>query len=280
LSVAAAVVHVWDLSHAPTAPNARWACTTLSPAELERAASLQTAEHRQRFVISHALMRHTAAEALGEAAASVQIDQTCPRCRRPHGKPRLLDHPAWELSLSHAGDLVAVLLVRGRGGVDVELTGRAAAAPHLATRAFTAAERLVLAGLGHDPALATWFWTAKEATIKAYGALVPHLGADFADSSKAFHEPLRPRRWHGSWYVTAFAPAPGYTGAIVVDVPAIDIRYRSRLATTLDASGDAQRERTLRDQAAALADEHAHPMSRPASGAQGEPQATHAPRGG
>jgi transcriptional regulator with XRE-family HTH domain len=44
--------------------------------------------------------------------------------------------------------------------------------------------------------------------------------------------------------------------------PILQIRYRSQLGTILDASGDAQRARTLLDEAAALAEEHAHPRTR------------------
>jgi transcriptional regulator with XRE-family HTH domain len=44
--------------------------------------------------------------------------------------------------------------------------------------------------------------------------------------------------------------------------PILQIRYRSQLATTLDATGDSQQARTLADEAAALADQHAHPETR------------------
>jgi len=44
--------------------------------------------------------------------------------------------------------------------------------------------------------------------------------------------------------------------------PLLQIRYRAQLGTVLDASGDAQRARTLLDEAAALAEEHADPRIR------------------
>ena len=44
--------------------------------------------------------------------------------------------------------------------------------------------------------------------------------------------------------------------------PILQIRYRSRLATTLDATSDSQRARTLAEEAAELADQHAHPQTR------------------
>jgi transcriptional regulator with XRE-family HTH domain len=44
--------------------------------------------------------------------------------------------------------------------------------------------------------------------------------------------------------------------------PLLQIRYRAQLGAILDASGDAQRARTLLDEAALLAEEHAHPTTR------------------
>jgi transcriptional regulator with XRE-family HTH domain len=44
--------------------------------------------------------------------------------------------------------------------------------------------------------------------------------------------------------------------------PILQIRYRSQLGTTLDASGDSQRARALLDEAAALIDEHGHRQAR------------------
>jgi transcriptional regulator with XRE-family HTH domain len=44
--------------------------------------------------------------------------------------------------------------------------------------------------------------------------------------------------------------------------PILQIRYRSQLGTTLEASGASHRARALLDEAAALADENAHPQTR------------------
>ena len=221
---AAAAVHLWDLSGAILTQETWLGPDVLSRGERERAAGLRPGEHRQRFVMAHALMRVSVADALGEGPACVRIDQTCPRCGRPHGKPRLVDHPDHDLSLAHAGALVAVLLVRGRGGVDIERAGRVAATPSIVRVAFTAREQEAIAQHGHDPELAVWFWTAKEAAAKAYGVHTPLLSTDFADTALALQQPLRPRRWREGWSVTAFIPAAGYVGAAVTDVEAVSVR--------------------------------------------------------
>lgn len=146
----------------------------LGPADLERRARLARPADRQRLTAAWAVTRVVLGAAVGAPPPRLRIDRTCPECGAQHGKPRLLDEPMVQFSLSHSGDRVAVAVhLGGPVGVDVEEIGRFddEQLDLLAAQVLAAEEQ---AELRRCPpavraAVFTIYWTRKEAVVKATG---------------------------------------------------------------------------------------------------------------
>ncbi|HEU5266184.1 MAG TPA: 4'-phosphopantetheinyl transferase superfamily protein [Jatrophihabitans sp.] len=143
----------------------------LDDAERARLTALRGEDDRRRFAASHALARLMLSQVTGLDPASVQIAARCRRCGGPHGKTFVVSAAHLHISLSHAGERVAVALSSlGPVGVDVEQVAASAFAG-FADVALTAGERaeyLRLPAEHRQRAAATW-WVRKEALLKATG---------------------------------------------------------------------------------------------------------------
>ncbi|MBT2332545.1 4'-phosphopantetheinyl transferase superfamily protein [Variovorax paradoxus] len=138
----------------------------LSDEERERAARLQFAADRRRYVAAHVALRHALAEQTGERAEALRFT------RSAFGKPSLSGWPRVRFSLSHSQAL-GLIAIGGRGplGVDVEQLRQVPDALELAEQNFTRCEYEALAALPaverHRAFLTCW--TRKEACLKAIG---------------------------------------------------------------------------------------------------------------
>jgi 4'-phosphopantetheinyl transferase len=141
----------------------------LSADERARAAKIQVAGARRRFVVGRALLRRALSREAPVAPAAWQLRAAA------GGKPELVGPPegaGLRFNLSHTEGLVACAVVRGVDvGVDVEAARRLRDPLALAERFFAAAEVAALRDLA-PPALRDRFlelWTLKEAVLKALG---------------------------------------------------------------------------------------------------------------
>jgi 4'-phosphopantetheinyl transferase len=146
----------------------------LDERERERLRAFRHAPSQRSYLVAAAMLRTVVAGCVGEAPGSVRLDRTCSVCGRPHGRPRVVEHPWLSCSVSHSGEQVAVALVRGAGvGVDVECTSSPRSGGLRAVEgsvlhpveqawmrsvATEARERMFLV-----------YWTRKEAVLKATG---------------------------------------------------------------------------------------------------------------
>jgi 4'-phosphopantetheinyl transferase len=166
--------HVWWARRQDAAPAME---RLLDEAERGRLAAYRRAEDRERFLAGCALAKTALGTYLGLEPDAVSLDRTCPRCGRPHGKPRHADgdasRAALELSVSHVGDVVVAAVAAGAPvGVDVELLDRRLRPAELARVALAADEAEQLAALEEEEERARGFlvyWTRKEAVTKAVG---------------------------------------------------------------------------------------------------------------
>jgi len=132
--------------------------------ERTRRARLRNVADRDRFTSAAALVRLLAGQAAGRPPDTVRIDRTCPECGQPHGRPRLVDEPGLDISVSHAGRFVAVATsARGQVGVDVEVVP--GEWRDLAAVACTPSERVLV----EDARGFAITWVRKEAVLKAFG---------------------------------------------------------------------------------------------------------------
>ena len=170
---------VWWATIAEAGPHLE---PLLSGQERERWGAYVEADDRLRFLTGAALLRRAAAGCLSVSPSRLRVDRTCERCGAQHGKPRLPEHPAFDVSVSHAGEHVVVALARGpRIGVDVEPV-RDVEVDELARSAFTSVEAAELAALPPGERVHAFFalWTRKESIVKALGVGITD---DFAAAS-------------------------------------------------------------------------------------------------
>lgn len=135
---------------------------TLSDAERARVARLLRPADRARSTAAAVLLRQMVAAASGVPAGQVQVDRTCPRCGRAHGRPRL-PGLGLDASITHCGDLAGVAVSSaGAVGLDIE--------PVEPDRVGRLGSRLLAPGeRAAGPADLLRYWTRKEAVVKATG---------------------------------------------------------------------------------------------------------------
>ncbi len=137
----------------------------LSPAEQERSRRFRLAQHRDIFLLAHAMWRLALACVLDCTVQDVTLAFAL------HGQPQLPGTP-YATSLSHSGTHVAI----GIGhtailGVDIEQSPPRAPLRELAGEICTPDEAATINALAYEqrePALLA-LWTRKEALLKAFG---------------------------------------------------------------------------------------------------------------
>ncbi len=216
--------HVWRIDLTAT-HLARTLRPVLSAAECARADRFHRAEHADRFVVAHGVLRCILAGYLHESPAELQFQNG------EHGKPSLANAVASvEFNLSHSGDIALLAVARGRAvGVDVEQWDDTVEHLAIAERFFSPIERTVLRSLALERGahVAGGFfaaWSRKEAYLKATGVGIARglhhfdvslhpdapaeLLADRLDVDAVTH-----------WSMHALDVGARYSGALVVRAP-------------------------------------------------------------
>ena len=234
---------MWKGNVGALAEHSAALCTSLDSGELSRAAGFHHAADRDRFLLSHGLVRVLAAHYLDRPAAALAFDIGA------SGKPHMAAADAGRLAfnLSHSGDLILLAFARsGHVGVDVECWSAGlgdAERARIATSVFSAGERAALAQVPSVQRRAAFYsvWTRKEAYLKATGAGMTR-GLDHFDVS-VHPEPACLRsdtsREHGVavWRIFDLLLEPGYSAAL-----ATDIRAPHVVTMTIDATLVTSRE--------------------------------------
>ncbi|HEY1339186.1 MAG TPA: 4'-phosphopantetheinyl transferase superfamily protein [Bryobacteraceae bacterium] len=186
----------------------------LSPDETARMERFYTEQLRRDFAIAHGCLRALLGRHLAVEPATIQFTYS------ERGKPRV---KGIEFSLSHAGSLMAVAVAEGcEVGVDIEKIRPMNDLDRIAGRFFSPDEAADLRSLPESDREAAFFhcWTRKEAFVKA-------TGEGLYAALETFRTTLRPGEearmlYVGGdpdaareWQMHAFAPAPGYAGALV-----------------------------------------------------------------
>lgn len=186
--------------------------------EHERMTRFRRTVDQARYLAAHALTRLALGDALGLPADVLVFDRTC-RCGRQHGKPALLHAGAPAFSMTHAGDVVGVVLHGSPVGLDVEEVRPLADLEAMAEHACSPTE--LDAGAGTSAEAFFSVWTRKEAVLKATGdgLSVPMssvtLGAGRVQGWTGDGDPGAPMWVHET------TPGPGYLAAVAGfgDVP-------------------------------------------------------------
>jgi 4'-phosphopantetheinyl transferase len=202
-----------------------WHADVLSDEERARRTRLWDGGQRAQFTVAAALLRLVAARHAGGAAERLEVDRSCPRCGRDHGRPRLTGTGLY-VSISHSGGMVAVAVSRaGEVGVDVQ---------QVEDKPVKELSPLVLAGSEAEQITVArdffTYWTRKEALVKATGdgVTVPLWEVVVTPPGTPPRLLGYPRRPGLAAQLRDLRPDPGYVGALAVLSPRpVVVRERS-----------------------------------------------------
>lgn len=229
-----ALVHLWQIGLDLPDDEVTRLAGELSPEERQRAARFYFARDRRRFTVAHAALRRILAGYLDCAPARLEF------ALEQRNKPVLAaPHAALHFNLAHSGEMALLAVTRqGDIGVDVEQIHPLEDLLQLAERNFSPRERAALQGLPPGQQELAFFeiWTRKEAFIKAIGEglYYPLNAFDVSLGQAACLESILGQPATG-WNLQAFAPAPGYVGAVVVHSPAARLIFYSWASTLLNS---------------------------------------------
>jgi 4'-phosphopantetheinyl transferase len=218
-SFSANKVHVWRASL--DRPAVDYAML-LSSDEQVRADRFRFEQERRRFIVGRGTLRIILGRYLNSPPEKIKF------AYRANGKPALSDEllpPELRFNLSHSEDVALLAVVQNREvGIDLETLRPKVDVVKLANQFFSPVERAELEALPSDKQLASFFsgWTRKEAYLKARGEGMTYPLDQFSVSMDC-DKPARlldvkddPRELT-RWSFHTLAPAPGYTGALVVE---------------------------------------------------------------
>lgn len=215
-------VHVWFCELSRYAGCEASLAAQLSDDERARAARFAFERDRQRFILSHGLLRRVLSGYTHITAQAIQFGTG------EHGKPAL-SVPAgpaedFRFSLSHSGECALMAVARGREvGVDVEVRKANLDCLKLAERFFAPAEARAMATLDVDAQQRLFYrlWTAKEAYLKGRGVGLS-FGLErfeilFEGESSGAHVRLRDSGTvDQAWRIQSLSLPDGLAGAVAV----------------------------------------------------------------
>lgn len=216
-------VHVWfcDLLH--YADDQGVLVALLSGHEQERAARFAFDRDRQRYILSHALLRLVLSRYTHKKAAQIRFSTG------QHGKPAISGPGAVsddiQFSLSHSGPYALVAVAKGRAcGADVEVRQADVDALKLAQRFFAPSESALITKRDGEARRYMFyrFWTAKEAYLKGKGVGLS-LGLDRFEVLFDGDSSLARVRWTNSgafdqdWHIRSLSLLDHLAGAVAVE---------------------------------------------------------------
>jgi 4'-phosphopantetheinyl transferase len=198
--------------------------SVLSPEELTSAQRIQSALHRERFVVTRGLLRLILAAYLEEAPWDLAF------AAGARGKPELSGPPGIKplhFSASRSGSLALFAVTAiAAVGVDLEQVCPLPDMNDIVARCFSDRENATFRALPEAHRVAAFYraWTCKEAYLKATGeGIGDHLAR--VEVSLRPDEPPRLLAVDGNteraavWSLTTFVPADQWMGALAVRNP-------------------------------------------------------------
>ena len=217
-------IHIWKASLDGWENRLGDFSALLSPAEKERADRFHFAEHRQRFICAHAILRQILGAYLSLEPAEVAIQTS------ESGKPGLKSSPGTAgqqlyFNLSHSDRVCLISIgLELELGVDLERIRPEYDEKVVSQHFFSKEEQAWLEGMPAGQRTLSFFqlWTCKEAVLKAEGGgirrnlgeveIVYEVNLETAQCrDKDFQKNKR------SWSLRIFSPEPEYTAALAFE---------------------------------------------------------------
>lgn len=221
-------VDIWRLSLNIPTDSVKLTESTLSADEAERAARFRFEVDKNRFIVSHGVLRNILGRYLHRDPAELKFSVN------QYGKPALVDSTL-EFNLSHSGDFALIAVTQGRRiGVDVEHIRQGISSHVIAQQYFSKSEVAELQSLPLEQRVNGFFtcWTRKEAYIKAQGlglALpLESFDVSLTPGQPAILRATRPDEKEATrWTLRSLDVDPNYAGAVAVEVADLDFRLFS-----------------------------------------------------
>ena len=216
-------IHVWKGDVRALARLEAVLQSSLDTGELARAARFHHEADRNRFLLSHGLLRLLAAHYLERPARDLAFEYG------EFGKPHVAgaDEGRLAFNLSHSGDLMLLAFARsGRVGVDVERWSASlgeSERARIVTSVFSAGEQAALARLPADLRRAAFYavWTRKEAYIKATGHGISrgldHFEVSVHPDAASIRSDSSVEGGVAHWRCFDLSLEPGYSATLVTD---------------------------------------------------------------
>jgi 4'-phosphopantetheinyl transferase len=209
-------VHVWRLNLQRHALSDHELASRLSAEERRRATRIRFQNARKQFVVGRGVLRTILGFYLNTEPNLIEFYYGA------HGKP-YVEHgygrDTFQFSLAHSHELVLYAFTRGRRlGIDIEFVRELPGAVRMLHTCFSERESAGTGAVMRNEEIRTFLesWTRQEAYVKAIGI---GLAERFQLSSRTdrLADSEEPTEDDSGWSVLPFAPAPGFTGTLVVE---------------------------------------------------------------
>jgi 4'-phosphopantetheinyl transferase len=215
-------IHIWRAALDLPAHLLEQLAGILSHEERSKATRFYYEQDRNRFIVSHGILRMILSHYLVEDPVRIEI------CYPARGKPYLASvsgGDAPRFNVSHSYNLALLAFAQGREvGVDLEYIDPIQNIELIATRLFSADEQAAFQALPNSQKLKALYacWTRKEAYLKAIGAgltrPLENIEVSFApDEPAQLLETLDDVGDSGKWSLMNLSPAPDFAAALAVE---------------------------------------------------------------
>lgn len=212
-------VHVWQAAIEPLARQIPTLSRLLSESERSRSSAFFHQRDRERFIVSHGVLRVLLAEYLQSDPAQIQFAEESRR------KPCLaapFSQSGLQFNITHSGELALLAFAHQRRvGVDVEVIRPLPDLEQIAVTTFSTQENQNLLALPSEERIKAFYtiWARKEALVKATGdglyfplkAFSVNLGIP---PEITFHQS---GLTHAQWQLAHLQVAPDHAAALALE---------------------------------------------------------------
>ena len=220
-------IHVWLLKVTDYSSKKLW--PFLNKTEKQRAHGFTFAEHREKFIITHGILRLLLSKYL------LQDPKTIKFTHNKQGKPTITKNEL-EFNISHSGDLALFAFAKNISlGVDVEAIKPKIEYEDIAKRFFSPTEYEQLLRVPTKIRKTAFFncWTRKEAFIKAVGEGLSFPLSDFEvniqETKSSQSQLLKIHQTYNAkdWSILSLNILGKYTAAIAFNAKVNDIKIHN-----------------------------------------------------
>lgn len=205
--------------------NSSFFCKYLSDSELKQANKYYNKILRERYIVSHTLLRYILSDYIKQSPEKIQFSTN------EYGKP-FLEGSSIRFNMSHSHNMVAYIITFNNNiGIDIEFNDNKLDIKKLFDLVLTPRERIIFDLLKPEQQASTFYnlWTKKEALTKAIGIGLSYPlsnieALSIAEDDKIFMTSIDDNITH-LLYTYSLKTAPNFSGAIATEKRINEIIY-------------------------------------------------------